>query len=269
METAALVRRRPAARWTARLSLAAGTAAAAVLLLFAGLTSVVMAGVGLAGLVIAAAGAWWLLSRTGPARALAAVPAFGAPVAVVVLYAVAGLLWVAFVSLALWALAVLSGRAALAADRGAAVVREHTVASPRRPFVIMNPRSGGGKVGTFHLEEKARELGARVVVQWGMTEIGAGTYTRPGDPPEATDTLGRPASGAEVRVVDQDGRPAAQGRTGELQFRSPHMFTGYFRSPELMGSAFTEDGWLRCGDLAALNPDGSVSYRGRADELID
>ncbi|MGW3029997.1 diacylglycerol/lipid kinase family protein [Streptomyces sp. NPDC001178] len=164
MKWAALVRRRPAPRWTARLSLAAGTAAAVVLLLFAGLQSVLLVGVGLAGLVIAAAGVWWALARTGPARALAVVLALGSPVAVVVLYAVSGLLWVALVSLALWVLAVLSGRTALAADRGPTGVRERAVASPRRPFLIMNPRSGGGKVGSFHLEEKAKDLGAQVVV---------------------------------------------------------------------------------------------------------
>lgn len=137
------------------------------------------------------------------------------------------------------------------------------------PVRLREVRTGGAPVPRELVAAVRRTLGARVVVQWGMTEVGAGTYTRPGDPPEAADTLGRPATGAEVRVVDQDGRPAAPGRTGELQYRSPYMFTGYFRSPELMRTAFTEDGWLRCGDLAVLNPDGSVSYRGRADELIN
>jgi diacylglycerol kinase family enzyme len=164
MQTAAHARKRLAPRWTARLALAAGTAAAVVLLLFAGFQSLLLVGVGLAGLVIAAAGVWWALARTGPARALAAALACAAPVAVVVLYAVAGLLWVALVSLALWVLAVLCGRTALAADGGPAGVREHAVAAPRRPFLIMNPRSGGGKVGAFHLEEKAKALGAQVAV---------------------------------------------------------------------------------------------------------
>jgi diacylglycerol kinase family enzyme len=164
MQPAAHARKHLAPRWTARLALAAGTAAAVVLLLFAGLQSLLLVAVGLAGLVIAAAGVWWALARTGPARALAAVLACAAPVAVVVLYAVAGLLWVALVSLALWVLAVLCGRTSLAADGGPAGAREHAVAAPRRPFLIMNPRSGGGKVGTFHLEEKAKALGAQVAV---------------------------------------------------------------------------------------------------------
>ncbi|MFD0394112.1 hypothetical protein ACFQ3Z_24445 [Streptomyces nogalater] len=47
------------------------------------------------------------------------------------------------------------------------------------------------------------------------------------------------------------------------------MFSGYHRAPEATRAAFTPDGWLRTGDLAALRPDGSVVYRGRADELIN
>ncbi|MEU5636325.1 diacylglycerol/lipid kinase family protein [Streptomyces rishiriensis] len=161
---AARARRGLAPRWAARLALVVGAAAVVVLLLFAGLRSLLLVAVALAGLVIAAAGVWWALARTGPARALAVLLACAAPIAVVVLYAVAGLLWVALGSLALWMLAVTCGRAALAGVRGPATARERSVAAPRRPFLIMNPRSGGGKVGAFHLEEKAKALGAQVVV---------------------------------------------------------------------------------------------------------
>jgi cyclohexanecarboxylate-CoA ligase len=130
-------------------------------------------------------------------------------------------------------------------------------------------RTGGAPVPRELADGVRRVLGARLVVQWGMTEIGAGTYTRPGDPPAAAHTIGRPASGAEVRVRTRDGAPAAPGETGELHFRGPAMFTGYHRDPEATRAAFTPDGWLRTGDLAALLADGAVVYRGRADELIN
>ncbi|WP_326811084.1 diacylglycerol kinase family protein [Streptomyces scopuliridis] len=150
-------------RWAARLALAAGTAALLVLLVFAGLRSVALVGVGLAGLAVTAAGVWWVLARAGVARALALILAIGAPVAVVVFYAVAGVLWVVLVSLALWTLAVSAGRTALA-DPGPARTPERRVAPPGRPFIIMNPRSGDGKVARFHLVDRARALGAEVVV---------------------------------------------------------------------------------------------------------
>lgn len=130
-------------------------------------------------------------------------------------------------------------------------------------------RTGGAPVPRELVEGIRRTTRARVVVQWGMTEVGAGTYTRPGDPAELTATVGRPATGAEVRVVDPTGASAAPGVTGELHYRSPYMFSGYFQAPEATRDALTPDGWLRSGDLAALNADGTVSYRGRTDELIN
>ncbi|MEV4861835.1 diacylglycerol/lipid kinase family protein [Streptomyces ossamyceticus] len=164
MKAAAHATDRPSPRWTARLALVTGAVAILVLLLFAGLQSVALVGVGLAGLMVTAAAIWWALARTGPLRALAVLVAVAAPVAVVVLYAVTGLLWVALVSLALWALAVTGGRAALAADRAPAQAPERPAAAPERPFLIMNPRSGGGKVEKFHLLEKAKALGAQVAL---------------------------------------------------------------------------------------------------------
>ncbi|MFJ9033924.1 diacylglycerol kinase family protein [Streptomyces sp. NPDC102274] len=148
--------------WAARLALAAGAAALLVLLVFAGLRSVALVGAGLAGLVVTVAGVWWVLARRGVIRVLALMLAALTPVAVLVLYVLAGLLWVVLVSFALWALAVSVGRVALAqnADR----MPERSVTPAKRPFLIMNPRSGGGKVERFGLVDQARALGAEVVV---------------------------------------------------------------------------------------------------------
>lgn len=151
-------------RWTARLAVAAAVAALVVLLVFAGIRSFALVGLGLAGLVVTAAGVWWVLSHRGLVRALALVLVMVAPLVVLVLYLAAGLLWVVIVSLALWAVAVATGRAALVAQTGPAGTPERPASPCRRPFLIMNPRSGGGKVGKFQLVERARSLGAEVVV---------------------------------------------------------------------------------------------------------
>ncbi|WP_392897406.1 diacylglycerol/lipid kinase family protein [Streptomyces sp. LN699] len=150
-------------RWTARLALAAGVAAVVVLVVFAGLGSLVLMGVGWAGLVLTAAGGWWLLTHTGWVRALAGILVIAAPLGVLVVYASAGLLWVVLVSVGLWALAVSAGRAALV-DDSAPIMAERLVRPAEHPFLIMNPRSGGGKVGKFRLAERARAKGAEVVV---------------------------------------------------------------------------------------------------------
>ncbi|WP_411104840.1 diacylglycerol/lipid kinase family protein [Streptomyces sp. cmx-4-9] len=152
-------------RWAARLALASGLAALLVLVVFGGLAHVLLLGVAWAGLALMAAGGWWMLTHTGATRALAALLVAAVPVAVLALYTTAGLLWVVLVSLGLWALAVFAGRTALAEDTGSgAGAPERAATSPVRPFLIMNPLSGGGKVERFGLAQQARDLGAEVVV---------------------------------------------------------------------------------------------------------
>ncbi|QFZ77900.1 diacylglycerol kinase [Streptomyces fagopyri] len=151
-------------RWAARAALT--TAALAVLLPLAkgGLGGVLLLAVALVGVVVTAAATWWTLTRRGPLRWVAALLAVATPAAVVTLFALF-LLWAVPVSLLLWAAAVWAGRYALRGDGPRfRPAREHRTAPPRRPFLVMNPRSGGGKVARFGLVEKAERLGARVVL---------------------------------------------------------------------------------------------------------
>lgn len=155
------------ARRLARGALAA--AAAAVLFLLTGLGhgGLVVLLSGVVGLVCSAAGIWWFLAHRGPLRAFGGLLAVGAPVAVLTLYVVGGLWLTALVALGLWGVALFCARAALRRPVGE---RESTRPSgerrprPRRPVLIMNPKSGGGKVARFGLVERAEKLGARVVL---------------------------------------------------------------------------------------------------------
>ncbi|MEU6866156.1 diacylglycerol kinase family protein [Streptomyces sp. NPDC046876] len=147
----------------ARVALLAGTAALAVMLAFAGLRSILLVAVGLAGVAVTAATVWLFLAHRGPVRWIALVLAVAAPVAVVLSYVRAELLWVVLCAVALWALAVGTGRSALA-DEGRSRMPGYPAPVPRHPFLIMNPRSGGGKVAAFRLREKAEALGAEVVL---------------------------------------------------------------------------------------------------------
>ncbi|MDX3458397.1 diacylglycerol kinase family protein [Streptomyces sp. ME02-8801-2C] len=155
----------------ARLAVLALLGSMLVPLVAAGLRSVLWVLVGIAGLAVAAVGVWWTLAHTGALRALGVAVSLLAPVAVLVLYATSGILWAACVSLALWALAVATARSALAPGHVAA---EQAVAeAPWHPWVLMNPRSGGGKVDRFGLVGKARAAGCRVVLLEGGQDVSA------------------------------------------------------------------------------------------------
>ncbi|MFI1583559.1 beta-ketoacyl synthase N-terminal-like domain-containing protein [Embleya sp. NPDC020630] len=138
------------------------------------------------------------------------------------------------------------------------------------PIRLREVRTGGAAVPGRLVAELRRVAGARTIVQWGMSELGAGTYTLPDDPPEvAARSIGRPIRDARVRVLDESGAPCAPGEVGELQYRGPHVFRGYLGDPELTRAAMTADGWLRTGDRAALAEDGTVVFHGRHAESIN
>jgi diacylglycerol kinase family enzyme len=152
------------ARWLARAAFALMIAAAAVLIGFAELASLAMVAIGAIGACLILAGAYEFLARRGVLRWLAAAVVIATPIAILVLFALNNLIWVALVSIALMVLAVGAARRALAPSASPPGMPAREVQPPRRAFVIMNPRSGGGKVAKFGLKEKAEELGAKVAL---------------------------------------------------------------------------------------------------------
>ncbi|HEX7028497.1 MAG TPA: long-chain fatty acid--CoA ligase, partial [Gammaproteobacteria bacterium] len=71
-------------------------------------------------------------------------------------------------------------------------------------------------------------------------------------------SIGRPVDGVQVRIVE----------TGELQTRSQCVMLGYWENPEATKAAFTEDGWLRTGDMAKMDRDGFLYITGRLKDII-
>ena len=165
-------------RWLARLAFGAALAAVVVVLLAGALKSITALLLGLAGLAIICAAAWWFLANRGIVRWLAGVVLAAAPVALIVVYVAAGLLWEIALSVVLAAAAVAAGRAALRTGRPPAGPSEHPAVPQRQPFVIMNPRSGGGKVGKFGLEDKAAVLGAQVALLEGPGVVDVAAMAR-------------------------------------------------------------------------------------------
>ena len=159
--------------------------------------ALVLAVLGIIGLVSAAASrALWLflvvtiavvafvaagysfLALRGWRRTACLVVALAAPLALVVLLAVNDLLLPLLVCAGLFALAVGAGRVALTPEADTEGMPEQVVPPPRHPFIVMNPRSGGGKVARFDLQAKAEALGAEVVLLEGPEIIDVAELAR-------------------------------------------------------------------------------------------
>jgi diacylglycerol kinase family enzyme len=147
----------------ARLALLLAALTVLTLLVSAGIRSVALLAAGAAALVVTTAALWWFLAHRGPIRLASAVLAAAAPAAAAFYFIAVGLLWTVLVCGALAVVTLWTARTALR-TASEFLATAYPAARPQRPFLIMNPRSGGGKVGRFGLAEKARALGADVVV---------------------------------------------------------------------------------------------------------
>jgi long-chain acyl-CoA synthetase len=154
--------------------------------------------------------------------------------------------------------------------RRASFERLRTIAR-RLPFWLrrllfrqVHRRLGGGlrlfvSSGAFlppALQQAWEDLGVVVIQGYGSTENGFGTCNTPAD--HGLGTVGRPQPPVELRVADD----------GEVLFRGPTLFKGYWRDPEATARAIDEDGWYHTGDIGHLDEAGRLVLSGRTKDRI-
>jgi acyl-coenzyme A synthetase/AMP-(fatty) acid ligase len=139
----------------------------------------------------------------------------------------------------------------------------------RHDLRLREVRTAGAPAGAALIAAVGDALGAPVTVHWGMSELGGGITTYGQAIPGDGTAIGLPVRGAQARVVRADGTPAATGEVGELQYRRADLFRGYFNDPDATARAIAPGGWLRTGDLAARDDDGTIHYHGREKDLVN
>jgi diacylglycerol kinase family enzyme len=165
-------------RWLARASFALMLAAVALVLAVAGWRSLTLVAFAVIGVCAVLAGGYWFLASRGVLRWLALALVIAAPVLILVVFAWHHLVWVAVAAVALMVAAAGAARAALSTEGQEAAMPAVPAARPRRPFLIMNPRSGGGKVTRFGLQDKAQALGAEVALLQGPGTVDVAALAR-------------------------------------------------------------------------------------------
>jgi long-chain acyl-CoA synthetase len=116
--------------------------------------------------------------------------------------------------------------------------------------------SGGAPLGS-RLGHFFRGVGVTIYEGYGLTETTAGiTVNRPDA--LRVGTVGRPVGGASVRIAED----------GELLFKSPLVFMGYWQNDAATKEAIDADGWFHTGDIGEIDDEGYVRITGRKKELI-
>ncbi|MBQ0034336.1 MAG: AMP-binding protein [Bacteroidales bacterium] len=121
----------------------------------------------------------------------------------------------------------------------------------------------GGAALNQEVETWMHRVKIPYIVGYGMTECGpliavsrVGTFDR--------FSCGRQVPGMELRIDSED----PQRIDGEILTRGTNVMLGYYKNEEATRATFTEDGWLRTGDLGVLNKRGDLFIRGRSKNMI-
>jgi len=112
-------------------------------------------------------------------------------------------------------------------------------------------------------------LGCGVFNVYGMTEMGLISFTSPNYPLEIqTTTIGRPPSGVEVKIVDEERREVPIGQAGEIACITPQAMMGYYNNPEQTAESYDDEGWFCTGDIGRCSEEGYISIFDRKTDMI-
>jgi malonyl-CoA/methylmalonyl-CoA synthetase len=116
-------------------------------------------------------------------------------------------------------------------------------------------------------DEFLKHTGHTILERYGMTECGMST-SNPLDGERKAGTVGLPLPGVSLRIVNDAGKAVATGEIGQIEFKGPNVFQGYWRNSDKAAEEFTRDGYFRSGDLGTFDEDGYISIVGRDKDLI-
>ncbi|RLA99137.1 MAG: hypothetical protein DRG37_05425, partial [Deltaproteobacteria bacterium] len=129
----------------------------------------------------------------------------------------------------------------------------------------------GEKVSKELIDGIKQKIAPCIINGYGSTEAGSEvTFTEPDDDPDeiAKGYVGKPLPTVEIKIVDDNDTEVPPGEVGEVLVRGPLAIGSYYRQPEENDAGFTEDGWVRTGDLGYLTHDSRLYIQGRKKQII-
>jgi long-chain acyl-CoA synthetase len=126
---------------------------------------------------------------------------------------------------------------------------------------------GGAPVQKAVADRWQEATGHYLTEAYGLTESSPGACANPLGVPW-NGTIGLPLSSTEVSIRDKEDKVVSFGTVGEICVRGPQVMKGYWNMPEATAEVLTADGWLRTGDLGAMDERGYVRIIDRLKDMI-
>jgi acyl-CoA synthetase (AMP-forming)/AMP-acid ligase II len=134
---------------------------------------------------------------------------------------------------------------------------------------------GGSPIPTETLKAALRTFQCEFTGMYGATEMSSTAvrldwedHDPDGPRSHLLRSVGRPLSGMELEIVDDQGAVLPPRSVGEIRVRGPLVMAGYFRQEEQTRAVLSEDGWLRSGDAGYIDEDGYVFVTDRVKDMI-
>ena len=133
----------------------------------------------------------------------------------------------------------------------------------RLRFVI-----AGGMPLEKTVSDEWQQLTGNIIVEgYGMTETSPLISVNHMDTKAYNGTIGYPISGTDVSLRDDDGKLVPLGEAGEMWVRGPQVMKGYWHHEDETRRVM-QDGWLKTGDIAQMQPDGALKIVDRKKDMI-
>lgn len=133
---------------------------------------------------------------------------------------------------------------------------------------LKGTNSGGTALVSAVAERWKSMTGVTVTEGYGLTETSPVVCANPHGDRSRLGTVGLPVPGTTVKVINDDGDELPLGERGELCVKGPQVMKGYWQRPEATTEVLDDEGWLKTGDIAVIDPDGFVRIVDRKKDLI-
>jgi long-chain acyl-CoA synthetase len=128
---------------------------------------------------------------------------------------------------------------------------------------------GGGMAVQENVAKRWKQVTGTVLLEaYGLTETSPAVCINPLDLKEFSGSIGLPISSTEVSIRDSKNNEVPPGESGELCIKGPQVMKCYWKRPEETKKVFTEDGWLKTGDIAIFDEKGFVKIVDRKKDMI-
>ncbi|KAI7906316.1 uncharacterized protein BX663DRAFT_427751 [Cokeromyces recurvatus] len=128
---------------------------------------------------------------------------------------------------------------------------------------------GAAPLSKEHIRLLSKRIPAQLVQGYGMTETTSGIISQRINSGGVAGSIGILSANIECKIMNEKGEELGDDQEGEFLFRGPSIMKGYFNNPKANAETFTEDGWMRTGDVGKFDSkSGEFFILDRIKELI-